>query len=582
MSGQVRADNTNDLLIRILRMGAEKGPAVLVLEDAHWFDSASWALALRVAASMPGLLMVVTSRGPDESGFPGDYARLLQIPGAVRLPLGPLGPEDAVALAARKLGVDALPGRVADLIRSKAQGNPFFSEELAFALRDSGWLVIEGDRCHLAPGVDLDAASIPDRVEGVVNGRVDRLAPAEQLALKVASVIGRLFAVKLLREVYPIEPERDRLPGHLDSLARLELITAEEPEPDLAYLFRHVVTREVVYDRMPFAQRRQIHQAVAEWYERSPDHEPASTYPRLAYHWGRRRGRLPGHRGVGEGGRPGTHRRGLSGGGGVPDRGPGSPRPPRARAEPSRRARWEFQLGEAPPRARPARAQPGPLRSGARPVGPAAPRPGRALDRAGLPRGPDAQAAGPGGTRGAVLGRGGVRPSARLGHSGTGRPARLLRPGPDHRGLCRDPLAQPGRGGGPVPGAGPEPGRHVHRRRPGPDPPTGRGPRPEGLRGRQPPGLPGHPRLGPTIDRDVLLGDRPMGPGAGQPGRGRRTVPEARRLAAVGGILGRAGPPGRLPGPASTRPNAGSARWGRKPVDETTARRSPGAGTACR
>ena len=286
MTGQVRADNTNDLLLRLLHEIADRGPTVLILEDAHWFDSSSWALAVLAARSLPRTLIVVTARGPDEASFPGEYRKFLQLPGAARLHLDALSAEDSLTLACRRLGVDSLPPQAADLIIRKAQGNPFFSEELAFALRDSRLLLIEGRQCRVAPGVDLDAVSIPDRVDGVVHGRVDRLSPSEQLALKVASVIGRLFAVKLLREVYPIEPERDRLPAYLDSLARLELILPEDPEPELAYLFRHVITREVVYDLMPFAQRRQLHRAVAEWFERVPDTGRTTDYPRLAYHWG--------------------------------------------------------------------------------------------------------------------------------------------------------------------------------------------------------------------------------------------------------------------------------------------------------
>ncbi|WP_435010346.1 AAA family ATPase [Tundrisphaera lichenicola] len=347
MAGQVRADNINDLLLGLLRRAVDRAPTVLILEDAHWFDSASWTITLEAARLLSNALIVVTSRGPEEVGFPGEYSRLQEVPGAVMIRLDALGSEDALALACRRLRVENLPPPAADLFLRKAQGNPFFCEELAFALRDSGLLVIEGDHCRVAPGVDLDSVSIPDQVEGVVNGRIDRLDPPEQLALKVASVIGRLFAVSLLREVYPIEPERERLPIILDSLTRLALILNEEPEPELAYLFRHVVTRDVVYDLMPFAQRRQLHRAVAEWYERTPSGEAATSYPRLAYHWARAgddaRAIDTLEKAADEVLQGGAYQEAIGFLTEVLDRHEVS----QAAPEPARRARWEFLLGEA-------------------------------------------------------------------------------------------------------------------------------------------------------------------------------------------------------------------------------------------
>ncbi len=347
MAGQVRADNLNDLLLHLLREEVGRGPTVLVLEDAHWFDSSSWTLCLLAARSLAGALIVVTARGPDEAGFPDEYRKLLRIPGAVRIRLDALSPEDTLTLACRRLGVDALPAEAAELIVRKAQGNPFFSEELALALRDSGRLAIEGGRCRVAPGVDLDAIEIPDHVEGVIIGRVDRLGPPEQLALKVASVIGRLFAFRILRAVYPIEPERDRLSGPLDALARLELILADAPEPDPSYLFRHVITREVVYDLLPFAHRRQLHRAVAEWYEGNPVDDPAASYPRLAYHWGRAgddaRAVDSLERAAGLALKGGAYREAV----GFLDEAVARHEASSPGADPARRARWESQLGEA-------------------------------------------------------------------------------------------------------------------------------------------------------------------------------------------------------------------------------------------
>jgi class 3 adenylate cyclase/tetratricopeptide (TPR) repeat protein len=345
MAGQVRLDNTNDLLLKLLRRGSGSRPMLLVLDDAHWMDSASWALALRAARGMGDALLVVASR-PSPSGSEDEHRALLQAADDL-LKLGNLSGEDALALARDRLGVAALPPGVEDLILRRAQGNPLYCEELAYALRDAGLLRFEGGECRVAPGVDLASVGIPDSVEGIINDRVDRLPPSEQMALKVASVIGRLFSLRTLRDVYPIEPDRPEIPGHLDSLSRLELILPEEPEPDLAYIFRHVITRDVVYDLLPFAQRMRLHHDVARWYELTLLGDPSAHYPLLAHHWSlagddpRAIGYLEkaGERAL----RGGAYREAV----GFLERALALQAKATPGAKPSREARWEFMLGEA-------------------------------------------------------------------------------------------------------------------------------------------------------------------------------------------------------------------------------------------
>jgi class 3 adenylate cyclase len=292
LAGEVRADNTRELLVRLLQ-GAATGPGdhtsplLLVLDDAHWFDSASWALTRQVVARVRPLLLVLATR-PLAEPLPEDYRRLRQEPATECLRLEPLGPDVTVSLVCDRLGVRRLPEPVAALIEERAQGNPFFSEELAYALRDAGLILIADGTCTIAPGVgDLTAMSFPDTMQGVVAARIDRLTPRQELALKVASVIGRLFAFRLLRDIHPIEADRSEIRGFLDDLDRQDFTVLDTPAPDLAYMFKHVVTQEVAYGLLLSAQRRQLHRAVARWYEQTQADDLASLYPLLAYHWGR-------------------------------------------------------------------------------------------------------------------------------------------------------------------------------------------------------------------------------------------------------------------------------------------------------
>lgn len=117
----------------------------------------------------------------------------------------------------------------------------------------------------------------------MVTQRIDRLGVAEQLALKVASVVGRVFAAAVVNEVFPIEELRGRVDGHLQSLSQRGLTSPEDAATDLTYLFRHIVTQQVIYNLMLFAQRRELHLAVADWYERSVD-DLTPHHPLIAHH----------------------------------------------------------------------------------------------------------------------------------------------------------------------------------------------------------------------------------------------------------------------------------------------------------
>ncbi len=295
MSGQVRADNTHDLVLRLLQDAASRAPRIIILEDAHWMDAASWELAALVNRRVCPLLIVIVTR-PLGAGWqlkaepPPEYQQLLDSPNARHIRLEELGREETVELVCQRLGVASLSEPLVNLIFAKVEGHPFFAEELAFALRDSGLLQIAGDECRLARGAeDWRSVELPPTVHGAITSRIDRLAPGEQLALKVASVIGRVFDVRMLRNIYPIENDKPHLADYLRRLEHLDLVTSlarESPngqDDDGDYTFKHTITLDVVYNLMSFAQRQKLHRDAAEWYERtSPDN---FYYGVLVHHW---------------------------------------------------------------------------------------------------------------------------------------------------------------------------------------------------------------------------------------------------------------------------------------------------------
>ncbi|MBL6751118.1 MAG: AAA family ATPase [Nevskia sp.] len=284
MSAAVRAGNLHFLVTRLLAYSAARKPLLIVVDDVHWMDSASWAMLLAVWQQVAPLMLVAMMR-PMGAGEPAELATLLQDAATRRIVLDRISPDETVLLVARRLGVAQLPDAAGRFIRERAEGHPFFAEEIGYALRDAGHIEIRDGVCTMRNAQGLDQADLPGTVEGIITSRIDRLAPATQLTLKIASVIGRTFATRLLRAVLPPTQILDDLGEHLHVLRRLDLTPLESPASDELYLFKHIVTQQVAYALMLQEQRAQLHRGVALWYEEQFKADLAPYYSLLAHHW---------------------------------------------------------------------------------------------------------------------------------------------------------------------------------------------------------------------------------------------------------------------------------------------------------
>ncbi len=286
MAGVVRGANTRALLVHLVRVAVGEQPQMLILDDAQWLDPASWALALAVRRALPGLLLVLATR-PFGDEPPLELTELLADGDPLHLELGALGRAETDTLVARRLGVMHIEPRLGDLLHARAEGHPFFSEELACALRDAGALLLVGSTASLRPEAAAAALErLPDTVHGVALSRIDQQTPQQQLTLNVASVVGRVFPFRVISEVHPVEVDRATLPQQFELLLRRGLLMPEQPEPALTYSFKHIVLQQAAYELLAFAQRRVLHRAIALWYEQQHGQDPRN-FPLLAHHWRR-------------------------------------------------------------------------------------------------------------------------------------------------------------------------------------------------------------------------------------------------------------------------------------------------------
>jgi class 3 adenylate cyclase/tetratricopeptide (TPR) repeat protein len=279
LTPNARVERTRDLVARVLAAAAGTDPTVIVIEDAHFLDSASWGLATRVRDELSGALLVLSSRPVTEAV--GERAEALT--GAIHIVLDRLDDRDTVELVRVSLGVERLGDDVRDLVLRRAEGHPFFSQELAISLRDSGTILGDGGVARIAERSG-DAAAVPDTIQGVVASRIDHLEAPQQMLLKVASVLGRTFDLEPVRDLFPDKSERTRIANDLKAIEERGLIEATTKDRR-SFTFGHAIVRDVAYQSMLHAQRRELHRAAALWLEARSTGGSQAREPILAHHW---------------------------------------------------------------------------------------------------------------------------------------------------------------------------------------------------------------------------------------------------------------------------------------------------------
>lgn len=279
ISGAARAASIEELVVELLTR-ALPDRAVLVFEDLHWFDSASASLLGAVLRRLPHLLVVASSRpgAPFHSGDTSGAGFELHLDGVSR---------DAMAdLIRQRLRATDLPTTLVDFVYRQTSGNPFYCEELVFALRDSAIVTVTQGTCHFSQRqFEIPSCLLSKSLEGTIVSRIDLLSQQEQLVLKIASTMGETFSTDTLASIDPELRSPDTLARMLDRLVEHDILRIRTREPSLAYSFRHAISQEVVYNLLPFAQRRALHQAIASSMEKLHAGRLEPFYAQLARHW---------------------------------------------------------------------------------------------------------------------------------------------------------------------------------------------------------------------------------------------------------------------------------------------------------
>ncbi len=192
---------------KLLQTMSSDAPTVIVCEDVHWADPSSVELGtqiLPIAATHPIVFVFVTRAEKDSAGWQLiAHAHEIAGVGATELHLAPLSESDSKQLVSNLLEVEALPENLRRLILAKAEGNPFFVEEVLRMLIDRGGISHQDNKWIVTR--EIHNIEIPDTLQGVLTARIDRLPDDAKRTLQIAAVIGRKFNVKVLERVLQMQ-----------------------------------------------------------------------------------------------------------------------------------------------------------------------------------------------------------------------------------------------------------------------------------------------------------------------------------------------------------------------------------------
>ncbi|HST16343.1 MAG TPA: adenylate/guanylate cyclase domain-containing protein [Gaiellaceae bacterium] len=270
----VARERLHDSWVEFLAGLAAERPTVMLIEDVHWAEDDLCDLLETVVTQVDGPLLLLATARPELLARRPGWARRSD---GSQLQLEALAPDGAGRLLDELLGVD-VPQSLRDVVVGRAEGNPFFVEELVATLIDLG--VLTRDNGGWSVGELPSNFRVPDSVQAVLAARIDLLPDDEKAALQAAAVIGRIFWTGPVYElVGGARPDFGLLEDRDFVRRRVGSSIAGERE----YAIKHALTREVAYASLPKAKRAQLHAAFAGWLERNAGRDDEHT-ALLAYH----------------------------------------------------------------------------------------------------------------------------------------------------------------------------------------------------------------------------------------------------------------------------------------------------------
>ena len=263
----------------VLSALALRSPTVFLLENLHWADPSYVKLLRHTLLEVREPAIVLCVYRPTFSLFTSHQHKGM---GKIfsEIQLHPLSPTEAQDMLTSLLMTERIPQELRRLVQEKAEGNPFYIEEMVNSLIESEILLRDGKSWKLTG--PIQESSISSTIHGIINERLDRLEHESKHVLQEASVIGRSFLFEILQKISTMQQGIDRC---IRSLEQRDFIRTKALHPELEYVFKHALTQEVAYNGLLKSHRREIHERIALVMEKLFSDRLLECYEALAYHF---------------------------------------------------------------------------------------------------------------------------------------------------------------------------------------------------------------------------------------------------------------------------------------------------------
>jgi tetratricopeptide (TPR) repeat protein len=273
---EARKEGIMEALRRIVFKGSEFRPLILAYEDLHWVDKSSEDVLKNILENLPGarVLMIFTHRPEFLPNWGGKSYHS-------QVTLNRLSNRESIVMASHCLGTQDIDNDLEELILEKTEGIPFFIEEFIRSLKDLKIIEIKDGKYYLVKTIqDL---TIPTTIQDVIMARVDSIHEGAKEIIQTCSAIEREFSYELIKCVTNL-PEQ-KLLSHLSLLKDAELVYERGIYPQSTYIFKHALTREVVYDSILTKRKKKLHGEIANAIEKLCKDNISEFYAILANHY---------------------------------------------------------------------------------------------------------------------------------------------------------------------------------------------------------------------------------------------------------------------------------------------------------
>ncbi|MFC1515122.1 AAA family ATPase, partial [Thermodesulfobacteriota bacterium] len=292
MSPEAKKERIIEALKQITIKASEIRPLIIAIEDLHWIDKSSEdSLKDLLDSILDARIFLIFTYRPEHEPIwgPKPYHR--------QITLKRLSPKECLSMMTHLLGTERIDKALEDLVLEKTEGVPFFIEEFIKSLKDLKIIKRDNNKYYLAK--DVQAVAIPSTIQDIIMARVDSLPARAKEVLHTGSVIEREFSYELIKLV--VETPEKELRSSLSILKDSELIYERGRYDETTYIFKHALTREVVYDSILTQRKKKFHekisQAIEEYYKEviedyygilaehyiaSENYEKGAEYSRLA------------------------------------------------------------------------------------------------------------------------------------------------------------------------------------------------------------------------------------------------------------------------------------------------------------